>query len=69
MDTKTHPLTKYRADTGLTLEAVADAVGTRKATVWKWENRVMKPRPERIRKIAEFTKGAVSFTDWFEDRD
>ena len=32
------PLTRYRAAHGLTLEAVAEAIGVNKSTVLRWED-------------------------------
>jgi transcriptional regulator with XRE-family HTH domain len=50
---ETHPLTKYRADHGLTLEEFGKLVGVGRAAVCKWE--AGKVPAERVRQIEAVT--------------
>lgn len=60
----THPLTAYREDKKLTLEAFGLTVQASKSQVWKWENGSI-PRPKQMARIIEATNGAVSAQDWY----
>ena len=44
---------KLRKDKGLTLEGLAQAIGSGKSYVWELENRDISPSGERLNKIAE----------------
>lgn len=59
-----HPLTKYRAANGLTMERFAQMVGVQRAAVSKWEKGSI-PRPAIMRRIAEVTGGAVTAADFY----
>lgn len=61
-----HALTRFREGRSQTLEAFAADLGTTKAMVWKWENGTI-PRPEQMRRIIEFSDGAVTANDWYAE--
>ncbi len=66
MRTMTHPITLYREEHGLTLEAFAALLGnTNKSVVLKWERGAL-PRRELMQRIEEATKGAVTRQALFE---
>ncbi|MGL4812564.1 MAG: 3,4-dihydroxy-2-butanone-4-phosphate synthase [Beijerinckiaceae bacterium] len=60
---KPHPLTRFRADHGLTLEAFGARVGVGKAAVQKWEAGQV-PRPETLARIRAATGGALNPDDF-----
>jgi len=62
-----HALTRYRKDTGLTLEAFAARIGASKGTISKWENGKAIPRPDSMRKITELTERSVTANDWYAE--
>ena len=59
-----HPLTKYRTDHALTLEAFAAKIGASKGMVSKWENGTI-PRPVYMQLIVEETCGEVTALAWY----
>lgn len=63
-----HSLTNYRKANKLSMQEVADAIGVNASAIFRWENGERTPRLFHIRKIEEFTQGAVSAAD-FEPQD
>lgn len=51
-----HPLAKYRAERGITQEALASELSVAGLTVWRWENGKRVPRPKDAMRISEHTK-------------
>jgi transcriptional regulator with XRE-family HTH domain len=60
-----HPLRKWRASLGLTLEACAREVGTSRQVWSDWERGRRRPGPRLMPKVREFTRGAISADDFF----
>ena len=58
-----HPLTRYRRDQKLTLEAFGALVGASKSTVLKWERGAM-PRRGACERIFAVTGGRLRRTDF-----
>lgn len=53
---------KLRRNKGLTLEALAEAVGASKSSLWELENKPMaRPAAERIEKLAKVLEVTTSF--------
>lgn len=50
-----HPLAKYRAERGITQEALASELSVAGLTVWRWENRERTPRPKDAKRISNHT--------------
>lgn len=50
-----HPLARYRAERGITQEALADELGVAGQTVWRWENGERTPRPGVAVRISRHT--------------
>lgn len=55
-----HPLAKYRAERGITQEALASELGVWPLTVWRWENRKRTPRIKDAKRISDHTHISVS---------
>jgi DNA-binding transcriptional regulator YdaS (Cro superfamily) len=58
METTPHPITRYRMEKGLTLEAFGSLVGVNKAAVFKWENGAG-PSPQKALEIERVTGGEL----------
>lgn len=58
-------LLDYLSETNTTQRQFAALVGVREATVTAWLQGI-KPRPERMERIAKITNGKVPVTAWFE---
>ncbi len=58
-----HPLRKYRRENDLSLEVLAERVGTTRATISRIETLVREPSAEMMRKISTATNGAVTPND------
>ncbi|SDP92353.1 hypothetical protein SAMN05428967_4449 [Phyllobacterium sp. YR620] len=54
-----HALTKYRIETGLSLEAFGALIGASKSMVWKWEAGAAIPRRKYLERIFTVTAGKV----------
>lgn len=50
-----HPLAKYRAERGITQEALASELSVAGLTVWRWENGKRTPRPKDAKRISDHT--------------
>lgn len=50
-----HPLAKYRADRGITQEALASELKVAGLTVWRWENGKRTPRRKDAMRVSEHT--------------
>ena len=50
-----HPLAKWREGQGLTQEALAEQLGVRPNTVWRWEHKERAPRRRDLERISEKT--------------
>ena len=57
-----HPITKFRSENDLTLEAFGAMIGVQKAAVSKWESGVS-PSPASAIEIDRATNGRVSKSD------
>lgn len=58
-----HPLRKYRRENDLSLEVLAERVGTTRATISRIETLVREPSAEMMRKISAATNGVVTPND------
>jgi predicted transcriptional regulator len=47
---------KLRTHSGMTLQGMADAVGTNKSVICKWENGTLSPRRDNLEKIVEILR-------------
>ncbi len=54
MNATSHPLQAYRAKEKLTLDQLAQEIGVKRNTVWRWENGRM-PRPRDWKRITKVT--------------
>lgn len=65
MSDTTHPLRRWRTeqDPKVTLEALADQIGSTKASLSRVETGDIRPAPDLMNKIVEATKGAVDRHD------
>lgn len=59
-----HPLTAYRNEHGLSLEALGAQIGATKSMVWKWEKGETVPRRHFANKLYELTEGKVTPNDF-----
>ncbi len=50
-----HPLAKWRAEHGITQEALAGDLSVAGLTVWRWENGKRTPRPKDAKRISAHT--------------
>lgn len=46
-------LKRIRDEQSYELQEVANYLGVRRETIWKWENNKMKPRPRQVRALAK----------------
>jgi transcriptional regulator with XRE-family HTH domain len=59
-------LSKWMEREGVTAAQFAADLGASRDGVHKWMQRQRVPRPEHLRKIYDYTKGAVTPTDFVE---
>ena len=57
-------LEKYRQLRGLKIREVAEELGTDYSTVWRWLAGTRTPEPDSIRKIGDWSQGAITANDW-----
>lgn len=50
-----HPLAKWRAEKGITQEALAGKLGVASVTVWRWEHGKRDPRRKDLEQISKVT--------------
>jgi transcriptional regulator with XRE-family HTH domain len=62
-----HPLKRYRLKHGLTLDDIAEQVGTSPATISRVENRKQAASWGLVAKLKEITKGIVTPDDFLPE--
>ena len=60
-----HPLTQFRADHALSMEALAVAIGASKSMVSKWERWLARPSERYMQLICDYTSGAITPNDFY----
>ena len=53
----------------IAVAVVAEALGVSWRQIYRWAKGEIVPSYKNINKIAEYTKQAVTFPDWKDDRD
>ncbi len=59
-------LTAYRKLRNITQEQAADEIGVRGLTIYRWESGDRTPRMKEIKRVYDWSNGAVQANDWLE---